>query len=96
MYSFSDCINFIRNIFKKREVILLHELKFNGNECEYLLDCINSNYVTSVVAYVGIFELIMSLKSQTSKAIEVVNSTAGNQITFHFLFEPNQREESLV
>jgi len=80
MSSFSESINFIRNNFENGEVIPLHEPKFNGNEKEYLLDCIDSTYVSSVGAYVDRFELMMSTKSQTSKAIAVVNGTAGIQV----------------
>jgi perosamine synthetase len=80
MSSFSESINFIRNNFENREVIPLHEPKFNGNEKQYLLDCIDSTYVSSVGAYVDRFELMMAIKSQTSKAIAVVNGTAGIQV----------------
>ncbi len=80
MSSFSESINFIINNFENREVIPLHEPNFNGNEKEYLLDCIDSTYVSSVGAYVDRFELMMSTKSQTSKAIAVVNGTAGIQV----------------
>ena len=80
MSSFSDIINFIRHNFKNREIIPLHEPKFNGNEKEYILDCIDSTYVSSVGAYVDRFELMMALKSQTTKAIAVVNGTAGIQV----------------
>lgn len=80
MSSFSDSINFIRHNYENREVIPLHEPKFNGNERKYLLDCIDSTYVSSVGAYVDRFELMMALKSQTSKAIAVVNGTAGIQV----------------
>jgi len=80
MSSFSESINFIRNNFENGEVIPLHEPNFNGNEKEYLLDCIDSTYVSSVGAYVDRFELMMSTKSQTSKAIAVVNGTAGIQV----------------
>jgi aminotransferase in exopolysaccharide biosynthesis len=80
MSNFSASINFIKDKFENREVIPLHEPKFNGNEKEYLLDCIDSTYVSSVGAYVDRFELMMSLKSQTSKAIAVVNGTAGIQV----------------
>ena len=80
MSNFSESINFIINNFENREVIPLHEPKFNGNEKQYLLDCIDSTYVSSVGAYVDRFELMMSTKSQTSKAIAVVNGTAGIQV----------------
>ena len=80
MSSFSHIINFIKNKFENREVIPLHEPKFNGNEKEYILDCIDSTYVSSVGAYVDRFELMMALKSQTSKAIAVVNGPAGIQV----------------
>ena len=80
MSSFSKSINFIKEKFEIREVIPLHEPKFNGNEKQYLLDCIDSTYVSSVGAYVDRFELMMAIKSQTRKAIAVVNGTAGIQV----------------
>jgi aminotransferase in exopolysaccharide biosynthesis len=80
MSSYSESINFIRNNFENREVIPLHEPKFNGNEKQYLLDCIDSTFVSSVGAYVDRFELMMAIKSQTRKAIAVVNGTAGIQV----------------
>jgi aminotransferase in exopolysaccharide biosynthesis len=80
MSSFLESINFIKNKFENREVIPLHEPKFNGNEKEYILDCIDSSFVSSVGGYVDRFELMMAIKSQTSKAIAVVNGTAGIQV----------------
>lgn len=80
MSRYSDSINFIRHNYENREVIPLHEPRFNGNEKEYLLDCIDSTYVSSVGPFVDRFELMMALKSQTSKAIAVVNGTAGIQV----------------
>jgi aminotransferase in exopolysaccharide biosynthesis len=73
-------IKFIQNQFNTKGIVPLHEPKFNGNEKQYLLDCIDSTYVSSVGAYVDRFELMMALKSQTSKAIAVVNGTAGIQV----------------
>jgi len=73
-------IKFIQNQFNTKGIVPLHEPYFNGNEKEYLLDCIDSTYVSSVGPYVDKFELMMALKSQTSKAIAVVNGTAGIQV----------------
>lgn len=73
-------IKFIQNQFNTKGIVPLHEPKFNGNEKEYILDCIDSTYVSSVGTYVDRFELMMALKSQTSKAIAVVNGTAGIQV----------------
>ncbi len=73
-------IKFIQNQFNTKGIIPLHEPKFNGNEKECLLHCINSTYVSSIGPYVDRFELMMALKSQTCKAIAVVNGTAGIQV----------------
>jgi hypothetical protein len=36
--------------------VALHEPSFDGNEIEYLTECINSTYVSSVGKFVGRFE----------------------------------------
>ena len=52
-----NSINFIRNVFKENDKFIpLHVPSFIGNEKKYLEDCIDSTFVSSVGAYVDLFE----------------------------------------
>ncbi len=75
-------INFIRNRFKEKDKFIpLHVPCFIGNEKKYLKDCIDSTFVSSVGAYVDLFEEKMSLFTQTKKSVAVVNGTSALQIS---------------
>ncbi len=77
----SNTIKFIRDIYSsKDDFIPLHEPRFVGNEKKYLLDTIDSTFVSSVGAYVDKFEEMMQGITQTKKAIAVVNGTSGIQV----------------
>lgn len=52
---FKQEISFIKNIFKKDE-IQLHEPCFMGKEKQYLNECIDSGFVSSVGKFVNLFE----------------------------------------
>jgi len=56
--------------------VSLHEPRFIGNEWEYLKDCLDSTYVSSVGKYVDTFESKLSEITQSKYAIAVVNGTA--------------------
>lgn len=51
-----------------------------GNEKKYVLDTIDSTFVSSVGAYVDKFEEMMADISQTKRAVAVVNGTAALQV----------------
>ena len=55
MSKLSNTFDFIKTKFDKNE-IYLHEPVFRGNEKKYLLDCIDSTFVSSVGKYVNRFE----------------------------------------
>ena len=73
-------IQFVRNHFLTKEFIPLHEPRFRGNEKKYLLDTIDSTFVSSVGAYVDQFEKQMQEITGASKAVAVVNGTASLQV----------------
>lgn len=85
MSEFQNIIEEIKKIYSKREVIALHEPVFSGNEKKYLIDAIDSTYVSSVGAYVDKFESMMADISQTTKAVAVVNGTAGLQVALQLV-----------
>jgi len=78
---YSLFISLVRDLYKKpEEFIPLHAPIFNGKEKEYLLDTIDSTFVSSVGAYVDAFEEKMQELTQTQKAVAVVNGTAALQV----------------
>lgn len=82
---FSDVVNFIKSQFPNRDFIPLHEPRFIGNEKKYLLDTIDSTFVSSVGAYVDKFENMMQDITKTKKAVAVVNGTAGIQVALRLI-----------
>ncbi|GMQ27768.1 LegC family aminotransferase [Algoriphagus confluentis] len=78
--AFQDTIQFIQDKFKSKDFIPLHAPVFRGNERKYVMDTLDSSFVSSVGAYVDLSEKMMADISQTKKAVAVVNGTAGLQI----------------
>lgn len=52
-------ISFVRDQYKTNQFIPLHEPRFRGNEKKYLIDTIDSTFVSSVGAFVDKFEVQM-------------------------------------
>lgn len=75
-----EIISFIKNSFETQEFIPLHAPVFSGNEKKYLIQTIDSTFVSSVGAYVDKFELMMSSISGTNKSVAVVNGTSALQV----------------
>jgi aminotransferase in exopolysaccharide biosynthesis len=73
-------ISFIQDTFQTKEFIPLHEPRFRGNEKKYVLETIDSTFVSSVGAYVDRFEKLMQEITGTEKAIATVNGTSALQI----------------
>ena len=76
-----DTINFIRSIYNTKDDVYLHEPRFVGNEKEYLIETIDSTFVSSVGPFVDKFELEMSKLTNTAKAVAVANGTCALQIS---------------
>lgn len=73
---FQKAVDFIKSQFPEKEFIPLHEPLFIGNERKYVLDAIDSTYVSSVGAYVNRFEEMMAEIAGTRYAVATVNGTA--------------------
>jgi perosamine synthetase len=80
MSSYTEIIDFIKNQFPSKVFIPLHEPNFSGREKEYVLDSIESTFVSSVGPYVDKFEGMMAELSKTQKAVAVVNGTSALQV----------------
>lgn len=75
----------MRDTFEDNGFIPLHQPNFFGREKEYVLDTINSTFVSSVGAYVDRFEEMMQEQTQTAKGVAVVNGTAGLQVALRLV-----------
>jgi len=80
MNTINQLVSFIRDQYKTNDFIPLHEPRFRGNEKKYLMDTIDSTFVSSVGAYVDKFEVLMQEFTGTAKAVAVVNGTASLQV----------------
>lgn len=78
---FSETIDFIKQTFKTNDFIPLHEPKFIGNEKKYLIDCIDSTFVSSVGKYVDTFEKEFAKIVGSKYAIATVNGTAALHVS---------------
>jgi aminotransferase in exopolysaccharide biosynthesis len=72
----SKLINFIQDIYQTKAFIPLHAPTFAGNEKAYVLDTIESTFVSSVGKYVEDFEKQIEVYTGTAKAVATVNGTA--------------------
>ncbi|OOG68942.1 LegC family aminotransferase [Algoriphagus sp. A40] len=80
MMAFQDTIKFIQDKFQSKDFIPLHAPVFSGNERKYVMDTLDSTFVSSVGAYVDKSEQMIAEISQTKKAVAVVNGTSGLHI----------------
>ncbi len=80
MDKFTRGIDFIKSKFANQDFVPLHAPVFVGNERTYVLDSIESTFVSSVGLYVDLAEKMIAEISQSKKAIAVVNGTSGLQI----------------
>ena len=73
---YDSFINLVREIYGTKDFIPLHEPQFSGNEKKYLMDTIDSTFVSSVGQYVDDFENAVAEYTGSAYAIATVNGTA--------------------
>ena len=78
---YSTLVTFIRGQFNTDQFIPLHEPRFYGNEKKYLIDCIDSTFVSSVGKYVDDFEKRLAEYTGAKYAVACVNGTAALHIS---------------
>lgn len=71
-----DLVNFIRQLYESNQPIPLHEPSFTGNEKQYLLDAVDSTFVSSVGRFVDDFEKYVATYTGAKFAIATVNGTS--------------------
>lgn len=90
-----NTISFIRKVFKEeKEFIPLHAPTFNGNEKKYLIETIDSTFVSSVGAFVTKFEKDFAEYMGAKYAIACVNGTNALHIAL-VLNDVKQHDEVL-
>lgn len=78
--NYLSIIRFIKELYSTDKFIPLHEPKFIGNEKSYVIDCIDSTYVSSVGGYVDRFEEMVANYVGVSFAVATVNGTSALHI----------------
>ena len=73
---YKQTVEFIKTQFPNQDFIPLHEPRFVGNEKKYVMDCIDSTFVSSVGKYVDDFEKQIAEYTGAKYAVACVNGTA--------------------
>ncbi len=68
--------NKLASVINSDTFVPLHSPIFEGNEENYLVDCVRSNFVSSVGEYVNKFELALQEYTKIKYAVVCVNGTA--------------------
>jgi len=76
---YKDLIDFIKNLYGTNEFIPLHAPTFKKRDREYVLDAIDSTFVSSVGEYVNRFERDLAAYTGAARAIASVNGTTALQ-----------------
>lgn len=72
----NSIVDFVRDVYKTDEFIPLHAPTFDGNEKSYVLNTLDSTFVSSVGKFVDDFERKMEAYTGTARAVATVNGTA--------------------
>lgn len=75
-----EIANKIKRLQPQKDFLPLHEPSFLGNELNYITDCINTGWVSSVGKYVDEFERKLAEFTGVKRAVAVVNGTAALHI----------------
>ena len=78
---FDDVVDFVRSIYGKEGVIPLHNPLFIGNEKQYINECIDSTYVSSVGKFVDKFEEKIAEYTGSNFAVATTNGTSALHIS---------------
>ncbi len=73
--SFSEIIDFIKSLYPSENPVPLHAPRFIGNEKKYVIDAIDSTFVSSVGEFVDQFEEMICEITGARFAVATVNGT---------------------
>lgn len=92
---YKEICGFIKELYPKENPIPIHAPRFLGKEKEYLLEAIDSTYVSSVGKYVNKFEDLLKDYTGSRYAIPTVNGTAALHLAL-LLSGLKQGEEAIT
>lgn len=82
---FDALIQFVRDEYQSDEFIPLHAPVFRGREREYVLETIDSTFVSSVGAFVDRFENQVAQYTGSARAVATVNGTAALHVALRLV-----------
>lgn len=91
---FENIVRFVKEQFPALDFIPLHAPVFNGNEKRYLIDAIDSTFVSSVGSYVNRFEEMMCTITGAHHAVAIVNGT--NALHVALLLADVKRDDEVL
>jgi perosamine synthetase len=73
----TEILNTLKSVIGQSEdFVPLHEPTFSGKEWDYVKECLDTGWVSSVGSYVDRFELMLAEYTGVKRAVAVVNGTA--------------------
>ena len=82
---FPDYVSsFIKDIYKNKDIIPLHEPQFSNLDKEYLNNAIDSTYVSSDGEFIREFEENLIKFTRAPFALSVVNGTSALHLSLYF------------
>jgi len=89
-----DFIHYVRELYRTDRPIPLHAPQFQGREKEYLLDALDSTFVSSVGQYVDRFEADCAHYTGAKYAVATVNGTSALHVAL--LLAGVKRDEEVI
>lgn len=75
-----DVVRRVRSVVGGVDQVALHEPEFSGNEKNYVNECIDSTFVSSVGEFVARFEAMLCERTGSRHAVACVNGTVALQV----------------
>lgn len=92
----NDIINKLSELLPQQNgTVSLHEPRFQGEEWNYVKDCLDSGWVSSVGSYVSRFEQDLADYLGVKHAVAVVNGTAALHVSL-LLAGVQEKDEVLI
>lgn len=94
MQDYHNITNFIRNVYGNAEFVPLSVPRFMGNEKQYLCECIDTTFVSSVGKFVDRFEEMVAAYTGAARAVVCVNGT--NALHMALMLSGVERDDEVL
>lgn len=94
MEVYKKIVDFIHELYPHQEFVPLHAPCFVGNEKQYLNECVDSTFVSSVGAFVDKFEAMVAEYTGAARAVVCVNGT--NALHMALLLCGVERDDEVI